>query len=142
MNLVSASKLKRSLLRKTPLLSFHKSYTSGFQSRFHSIKLQSRDSNPSCSDISSRMIWIGYKRPIVNDDLWDLDREDKAGRVSRHFLHVWNKEKRKCKYVNTCIQNHLPFLHFQGLTKLNKIVYCRDHFMFYVSFILDVCVTW
>jgi len=43
------------------------------------------------------MIWIGYKRPIVTEDLWDLDRADKAGRVSRHFLHIWNAEKERSK---------------------------------------------
>ena len=47
-----------------------------------------------------RMIWIGYKRPIVSEDLWDLDRADKSGRVSRHFLHIWNQEKEKCRLVS------------------------------------------
>ncbi|XP_076819730.1 multidrug resistance-associated protein 1-like isoform X2 [Clavelina lepadiformis] len=48
----------------------------------------------------SRMVWNGYKRPLVQDDLWDLNREDKAGRVSRHFLHIWNQEKNKYKKPN------------------------------------------
>ncbi|CAK8671759.1 unnamed protein product [Clavelina lepadiformis] len=45
----------------------------------------------------SKMIMKGYKRPLVDSDLWDLNRVDKAGRVSRRFLKIWNAEKAKFK---------------------------------------------
>ena len=41
-----------------------------------------------------RIIWLGYKRPLVDGDLFDLNREDKAGRVSRRFLKTWNAIKK------------------------------------------------
>ncbi|XP_076819731.1 multidrug resistance-associated protein 1-like isoform X1 [Clavelina lepadiformis] len=44
----------------------------------------------------SSMIWVGYKRPLVEDDLWDLNGEDKTARISRHFQHNWNQEKKIC----------------------------------------------
>ncbi|CAK8684757.1 unnamed protein product [Clavelina lepadiformis] len=45
----------------------------------------------------SSLIVLGYKRPLMDGDLWDLRKSDKAGRVSRHFLSNWNKEKEKRK---------------------------------------------
>ena len=40
------------------------------------------------------MIWLGYKRPLVDDDLFDINQEDKAENVSKKFLRFWNAEKR------------------------------------------------
>ncbi|XP_078481138.1 multidrug resistance-associated protein 1-like [Ciona intestinalis] len=47
----------------------------------------------------SKMIMSGYKHPVVEKDLWDLNREDKSGRIAKRFLKIWNAEKDK--YVNT-----------------------------------------
>lgn len=41
------------------------------------------------------MIISGYKRPLVDNDLFDLNRDDKASRVSNRFLRIWNAEKKK-----------------------------------------------
>ncbi|XP_076819735.1 multidrug resistance-associated protein 1-like [Clavelina lepadiformis] len=45
----------------------------------------------------SKMIMQGYKRPLVDSDLWDLNCVDKAERVSKRFLKIWNAEKAKLK---------------------------------------------
>nr|CAB3219629.1 multidrug resistance-associated protein 1-like [Phallusia mammillata] len=45
----------------------------------------------------SKMIFLGYKRPLVDEDLWLLNNEDKCSRVSRHFMKNWNVEKAKVK---------------------------------------------
>jgi len=45
----------------------------------------------------TRMVYKGYKQPIVEDDLWILNDTEKSGRSARHFLKNWNAERRLCK---------------------------------------------
>uniref|UniRef100_H2YLY0 ABC-type glutathione-S-conjugate transporter n=1 Tax=Ciona savignyi TaxID=51511 RepID=H2YLY0_CIOSA len=43
----------------------------------------------------SKMIMLGYKNPLVDNDLWDLIPDDKSGRISRRFNKTWSAEKAK-----------------------------------------------
>ena len=38
------------------------------------------------------MMFLGYKRPLTDDDLFDLFPEDKADFVVPRFLDAWKKE--------------------------------------------------
>uniref|UniRef100_H2YLY4 Multidrug resistance-associated protein 1 n=1 Tax=Ciona savignyi TaxID=51511 RepID=H2YLY4_CIOSA len=48
----------------------------------------------------SKMIMLGYKNPLVDNDLWDLIPDDKSGRISRRFNKTWSAEKAKYKNEN------------------------------------------
>ncbi|XP_076819725.1 multidrug resistance-associated protein 1-like isoform X2 [Clavelina lepadiformis] len=45
----------------------------------------------------SKIILTGYKCPLVDSDLWNLNRVDKAEKVVAHLLKKWNAEKSKFK---------------------------------------------
>lgn len=42
-----------------------------------------------------KFIYLGYKRPLVTDDLWDMKPEDQSIEVSPLFLKYWNKSVAK-----------------------------------------------
>ncbi|XP_065826757.1 multidrug resistance-associated protein 1-like [Oscarella lobularis] len=46
------------------------------------------------------MIFTGYKRPLTDDDLFDLFPDDKAKVVVPRFLNAWNHEVNKTKLKN------------------------------------------
>lgn len=41
------------------------------------------------------MIITGYKRPLVDDDLWELNSEDRSAVITRRFTANWEKELAK-----------------------------------------------
>ena len=43
------------------------------------------------------MIFTGYKRPLTDDDLFDLYPDDMAKVVVPRFLNAWNHEVNKAK---------------------------------------------
>uniref|UniRef100_H2Z8G2 Multidrug resistance-associated protein 1 n=1 Tax=Ciona savignyi TaxID=51511 RepID=H2Z8G2_CIOSA len=43
----------------------------------------------------TRMVVMGYKRPIINDDLWKLNEDDESKNIAKSFLKNWNAEKAK-----------------------------------------------
>ena len=38
---------------------------------------------------------LGYKKPLTEDDLWDVNQEDYARTVSEEFERVWSEERRR-----------------------------------------------
>uniref|UniRef100_A0A673A259 Multidrug resistance-associated protein 1 n=1 Tax=Sphaeramia orbicularis TaxID=375764 RepID=A0A673A259_9TELE len=45
----------------------------------------------------TRMMVTGYKRPLVENDLWSLNSEDRSHRVVPRLVNWWNKECQKVK---------------------------------------------
>lgn len=46
-----------------------------------------------------RFIWLGYKRPLENKDLWSMKPEDMSTEVTPLFLKYWNKSVAKSTQV-------------------------------------------
>lgn len=46
-----------------------------------------------------KFIWLGYKRPLENKDLWSMKPEDMSTEVSPLFLKYWNKTVAKNSQV-------------------------------------------
>ena len=44
-----------------------------------------------------RIVWIGWRRSLTYDDLYDLNDEDKSEVVSGRFIKEWEKELKKAK---------------------------------------------
>uniref|UniRef100_A0A672ZW33 Multidrug resistance-associated protein 1 n=1 Tax=Sphaeramia orbicularis TaxID=375764 RepID=A0A672ZW33_9TELE len=51
---------------------------------------------------SDRMMVTGYKRPLVENDLWSLNSEDRSHRVVPRLVNWWNKECQKVKRSVFC----------------------------------------
>uniref|UniRef100_H2Z8F8 Multidrug resistance-associated protein 1 n=1 Tax=Ciona savignyi TaxID=51511 RepID=H2Z8F8_CIOSA len=49
----------------------------------------------------TRMVVMGYKRPIINDDLWKLNEDDESKNIAKSFLKNWNAEKAKVQSTKT-----------------------------------------
>ncbi|XP_029015058.1 multidrug resistance-associated protein 1 [Betta splendens] len=45
----------------------------------------------------SRMLLIGYKRPLEEKDLWSLNSDDRSHKVVPHLVQSWNKQCQKVK---------------------------------------------
>lgn len=70
----------------------------------HSVKDSNPCPEPGASFLSkitfwwiTRMMVIGYKRPLVENDLWSLNSEDRSHRVVPPLVNWWNKECQKVK---------------------------------------------
>uniref|UniRef100_A0A673A0R2 Multidrug resistance-associated protein 1 n=1 Tax=Sphaeramia orbicularis TaxID=375764 RepID=A0A673A0R2_9TELE len=50
----------------------------------------------------TRMMVTGYKRPLVENDLWSLNSEDRSHRVVPRLVNWWNKECQKVKRSVFC----------------------------------------
>lgn len=59
-------------------------------SKFHCLILSSL--NHLC-----RLMINGYRNPLTDNDLWDLNNTDKAREVAPLITTEWNKEMRKAK---------------------------------------------
>lgn len=46
-----------------------------------------------------KFIWLGYKRPLENKDLWSMKPEDMSTEVTPLFLKYWNKSVAKSSQV-------------------------------------------
>lgn len=44
-------------------------------------------------------VWMGYRRPLVNDDLWNMNPEDTSPEVTPRFLKYWNQTVSKNSQV-------------------------------------------
>ncbi|XP_076820993.1 multidrug resistance-associated protein 1-like isoform X2 [Clavelina lepadiformis] len=51
----------------------------------------------------TKMVVNGYKRPIKDEDLWILNKADRSGNITKHFLKNWFKELAKCRAAGTCV---------------------------------------
>jgi ATP-binding cassette subfamily C (CFTR/MRP) protein 1 len=38
-----------------------------------------------------KFVWMGYRRPLENDDLWHMNPEDTSTEVTPKFLKYWNQ---------------------------------------------------
>ncbi|KAL7855415.1 hypothetical protein AOLI_G00190190 [Acnodon oligacanthus] len=45
----------------------------------------------------NRMIFKGYKRPLVLEDMWDLNEMDSTGHISQRFEEIMSQELRKAR---------------------------------------------
>lgn len=43
-----------------------------------------------------RLILQGFKRPLVNDDLWALGKNNKSMNIVPKFMEKWAKEEERC----------------------------------------------
>jgi len=43
-----------------------------------------------------RLILQGFKRPLVNDDLWALGKNNKSVTIVPKFMEKWAKEEERC----------------------------------------------
>lgn len=41
------------------------------------------------------MTWLGYKRPLTADDLWDINTEDASNTIVPMFTKYWNDRAMK-----------------------------------------------
>lgn len=53
--------------------------------------------NTMSSETSDRMILKGYKRPLVQEDMWELDEKDTTGFISQRFEEIMKQELRKAR---------------------------------------------
>lgn len=44
-------------------------------------------------------VWMGYRRPLENDDLWNMNPEDTSTEVAPKFLKYWNQTVAKNSQV-------------------------------------------
>ncbi|XP_017570742.1 canalicular multispecific organic anion transporter 1 [Pygocentrus nattereri] len=45
----------------------------------------------------NRMVINGYKRPLVQEDMWDLNEKDSTSHISQEFEEIMNQELRKAR---------------------------------------------
>ncbi|XP_072526196.1 ATP-binding cassette sub-family C member 2-like [Salminus brasiliensis] len=45
----------------------------------------------------NRMIFTGYKRPLVQEDMWELNEKDSTSYISQHFENIMRQELRKAR---------------------------------------------
>lgn len=43
------------------------------------------------------MVFKGYKRPLVQEDMWDLNEKDSTHHICQQFQEVMNKELKKAQ---------------------------------------------
>jgi len=46
--------------------------------------------------LAYRLILQGFKRPLVNDDLWALGKNNKSLTIVPKFMEKWAKEEERC----------------------------------------------
>uniref|UniRef100_H2YLY5 Multidrug resistance-associated protein 1 n=1 Tax=Ciona savignyi TaxID=51511 RepID=H2YLY5_CIOSA len=70
----------------------------------------------------SKMIMLGYKNPLVDNDLWDLIPDDKSGRISRRFNKTWTKLKNVNFNTYHCHEESCDLALFISLSCLSNYV--------------------
>ncbi|XP_078487497.1 multidrug resistance-associated protein 1-like isoform X1 [Ciona intestinalis] len=53
------------------------------------------------------MVVMGYKRPLVDGDLWKLNDTDQSENIAKHFLRNWNAEKAKAEHCKAAKATHM-----------------------------------
>lgn len=48
------------------------------------------------SSLFLRLIFKGYKNPLVDSDLWALGKNNKSATIVPKFMEKWAKEEKRC----------------------------------------------
>ena len=47
----------------------------------------------------TRLIFLGYRRPLEKGDVWELESNDVSQKVGVEFRKFWKKELRKSRFL-------------------------------------------